>query len=255
MTEPSNSSELDVEHSDYRAISKLATLSAFLGLLSTAAFAFQYGWVVSCIAIVIGIAAIRRIQYYAPALRGTRIAYAGIALAVVCGVTAVSQQVTHRAIVRNEARQLALTWFENLTNGEPHRAHQLQLFPSFRRTDDDAIWEFYRTDAGAYRELQNMMKRPEIRALLRMPDDVRVRYVDTVEHVTVPNRDTVVDTYAVTFDTEGKPTSVFFRVILDRMVDAETGSANWKMLGYFSGAEAVPDYLKDTSTQAVGDAS
>ena len=187
-------------------------------------------------------AALRRIAYYAPTLAGRRVALGAIGLAAILITVAVTRHTTHIYVVRREARPFAEVWFRQLREGQPQLAHRLHLNPEVRDLAPENFWEVYDGDAKAQGELQRFVDQPEVRALMHLGEDAVVRHYDTAAHVYGPGRDTLVESYAVTYtDEEDEQRKTFFvSLVLDRKVDGATGKGLWQVLGTFSGDEAVP---------------
>jgi len=216
---------------DYRAISGLALLALSAGLGSSIAMMTSPpGWIIPLGGIALGIAALRRVERYAPVLLGRKAALAGLALSTVFLVAAPTAWFLYRRQVENEARQFGALWFDFLLKNEPHKALQLREHPTSRQPLDDALWQFYPKHSESRGQLEGFLREKGIRTLLALGDKATVRYYDTESQEALDNRDAVHVVYAVTFHLGGEPTTFFIGLSMDRVRVPATGRAYWRLV-------------------------
>lgn len=223
----------------YRAISGLAAGALALGLIAPIAFAAPALWVVPILGVASSVLALRRVASYAPALLGRKAALAGLALSVLFGVAAPTSWLVYRWELRNEARRFGAFWFDFLLKNEPHKALQLTENHQLRQPLDDSLWEFYPKGSESRTRLEQFLHDKTVRTLLALGDKAIVRYYDTERHGKDIGRDTVLQTYAVTFQSEGEPTTFFVALEMDRFPVPATGRAYWRVANVSAGIKPV----------------
>jgi len=211
----------NAEEMEYQAISGLAVAALLVGLLSFTAFAFPLLWAVPLAGIVLGGLALRRIAQQAPALIGRKAAFVGLMLSLACAAAAPTEWLAYRWLLRREARRVALAWFDFLSNDEPGLAHQLAQDPRYRRPPEGML-EYRST-------LEKYVSAPAIRSLLALGDRARVRYYDTAAEYHAHDYDAVEQTYAVTYEQEGRSKTFFVALTLRRYRDTRARRAGWSV--------------------------
>jgi len=225
----------DADAVQYRAVSGLAVLGLLAGLVSLLALASPLLWALAIVAVLVNLAALKRIQANAPALLGRKAALAGLAMSVFAFSAAPADWVVYRWLVRQEARQVAAQWFDFLRANQPQKAHQLSVDPTARDPLDDKLWEAYREGGDGRMMINQFIYGPEVRTLLALGDKATVRYYATESQWSEKDRDRVYQTFAVTFlDSDGL-TTFFVGLVLDRTVHAPTGHAYWQVARTFGG--------------------
>jgi len=225
----------DADTAQYRAVSGLAILGLLAGLLSLLALVTPLLWAMAIVALFVNVAALRRIRANAPALLGRKAALAGLALSVVAFCAAPADWLVYRGLLRREARQVGVEWFDCLRANQPHKAHQLGVSPTSRDPLDDKLWQSYRPGGEGRAMFEQFLLAPEVRALLALGDKATVRYYDTESQWTEGNNDRVYETFAVTFpDSDGLKT-FFVGLLLERTVHVPTAHAYWQVNRTFGG--------------------
>ena len=133
----------DAELAEYRSISGWAIVGLIIGLLSPLALVDPVLWAVPIAGAIVCIRAFRQIKQEAPAMIGRMAAWAGLWLVVFSMAAATSDLLYYRWIIRDQARQAAMYWFELLAKNRPEFAFQLTLAPLERHALDERIWDFY----------------------------------------------------------------------------------------------------------------
>ncbi len=220
--------EADV--AQYRAVCGLAVVGSIVGLLSFVAVFAPMLWIVPALGVVLGILALRRIARETPTLVGRKAALMGLALSLVFAVAAPTEFFYYRWLLRQEARQFAGYWFEYLLNKEPHKAHQLTDSAAGRQPLDEKLWEYYPTGAESREALEGYVARPVVRAILTLGNQAHVRFYNTESQSTENERDIVVQSFAVTFSSEGEPKTFFVRLVMERSQIAGKRKAGWRVV-------------------------
>ncbi len=223
----------DVEMAAYRALSGLAVAGLICGLLSPLWLIDPMAWVlpVPLLGLLLSVLALRRIRLSAPVLVGRRAAQVGLLLCLLSGTAAPSHWLCYRWAVRREARRFAQQWFDLLAHGQPGKAYQLTQHPTFRQPlDARTLEKLYAQRSPAREELDNYCNQGLISALLALGQRAQVRYYQTEGVAGSGQRDTVIQTYAVTYrDPEtGEKKSFFVSLELLRH-RFDSGQAEWQL--------------------------
>jgi len=110
------------ELGQFQSLSSLAVMALVLGVLSPIAFFSPLLVVVPGFALAVAIAALARIKSSEGGLLGTRLAYCGLALAIVFGVAAITRTQVRVEILRRQANETAERWLSMLANGRAEEA-------------------------------------------------------------------------------------------------------------------------------------
>jgi len=225
----------DPDAVQYRAVSGLAILGLVAGVVSLLALAAPLLWAVAIVAILVNLAALKRIQANAPALLGRKAAMAGLAISIAAFSAAPADWIVYRRLVRQEAQQVATQWFDFLRANQPQKAHQLTVSPASRDPLDDKLWESYREGGDGRMMINQFLREPEVRTLLALGDKATIRYYATESQWTEKDHDSVYQTFAVTFpDSDGLKT-FFVGLVMERATDVHTGQAYWQIARTYGG--------------------
>lgn len=219
----------------YRHVSGWAVGGLCGGALSALAMTGQLFWLIPPVAVAINVAALREVRRHGRQMIGRRAALAGLALALIFGLSAPLQGPIHRWSLRAAAIDLARQWFIALRENEPHKAHQLALPQWTRMPADEALVARYAEDK-ARRALANYIDQPAIGLLLRLGKRAQVRYYGNTSVAPGDEEEKVVDLYAVTVEQGGRRTSFFVKLVLMRRLDLLRRVWSWQV----STAEFVP---------------
>ena len=219
----------------YREISGRAVAGLCAGAVSALAMSGELFWLIPPVAVAINLAALREIRRRGRQMIGRRAALAGLALALIFGLSAPLQRPIHRWGLRAEAIGLARQWFVALRENEPHQAHQLALPQWTRMPADEALAARYAEDQ-ARRALANYIDQPAVRLLLRLGKFAHVRYYANLSLSPGDEEEKVIDLYAVTVEQNGRRTSFFVKLALTRRLDLLRRVWSWQV----STVEFVP---------------
>ncbi len=227
----------DAEVAEYRSFSGWAVVALLIGILSPLALADPLVWAVPIAGIAISSWALRRIKQNAPALLGRKTALAGLWLAAFFLAVASSDWCYHRWLIRSEARQVALFWFELLAKNRPESALQLTLSPESRQPLDARIWDFYKNTKKWRKALRNYVAegKPQepprlVRTLLALGDSAQVRYLSTLSQIYIESQEWLTQLYALTFEEAGEKKTFFISIQLAR-VRLSNGRSSWRIIG------------------------
>ncbi len=217
------------ELAQYRSLSSLAVVGLLAGLLSWLAMLSPSLWVIPLAGLITSAIALRRVATRAPAMVGRKAALAGLLLSASFAAAGPAHWIGYRWLVRNEARQFGLMWFDVLAQGQPHVAFELFNSASSRPPLDDSLWRQYPQNSRARREIEAFVRKPAVAALLALRGNAQVRYYDTDNQWQDRDGDRVYQIFAVTCSIEGEPTTFFVGLVMERSVDASAGRAFWKI--------------------------
>jgi hypothetical protein len=236
----------DAEFAEYRSISGWAVAGLIIGLLSPLALADPLLWATPVIAGIVCIQAFRHIRQNAPAMIGRKAAWAGLCLAALSLSATTSDWFYYRWRISDEARQVAMYWFELLAKNRPEFAFQLTLSPKESHPLDERIWDFYVDDqklqwSTALKKYVAPGKPGEspnlVRTLLALGDSTHVRYLKTLNQLDDGSQMAIDQLYAVTFEDSGEKKTFFVTIRLTRYC-MSNGRASWQMIETQGGVDA-----------------
>jgi len=220
----------DEEVAQYHAVSGLAVAGLVFGVLAVTALIDPLACVLPLAGLLLSVLALRRIAHESPALIGRKAALAGLALSLLFGGTAVAERLTHRWLIRRQARQFAETWFDLLLKHQPEKAYQLTVHPNHRQPFDETLWDYYREGPNSREQLENYVADPGIRTLLALAGKARIRYWQTEMQIRDGERETLYLVYAVTYGKAAKRQTFFVRLQLQRLPLRRAGQNGWRVL-------------------------
>ncbi len=102
-----------------------------------------------------------------------------------------------------------------------------KLEPQQRKLPGDDVWAYYRDQTDAKQTIKQFVAGRVVRNLLALGRDAQVRYYETEAHQITTYRATMVQLYAVTFERDGKPTTFFVRLIMQKHLRTPFSSGGW----------------------------
>lgn len=235
----------DAEIASYRAPSVLALAALALGLVSFSAVYVPVLYAAPLAGVACGAAALWRIARN-DFLLGRKAAIVGLLLSTLFAAAAPAHWWTVRWLLRSEARQVALAWFDFLRRGEPLQAFELTRNPTYRHALDDSIWEVYKQNVGLHQQVQQYVgpgragEGPRlVRTLLALGEKAEVRYFATDGQKQIGGVDTVYQVYAVTFGPADDRTTFFVGMELKRFLVPPANKASWQIVRADGGVRPV----------------
>ncbi len=224
------SEQPEEEVEQYRPVSGLAVAALIVGLLSLGAWIEPFLVILGIIGFFVGLAAMWQIARSAPEMVGRKAALAGLFLSVFALVGAGSQWYTHRMLVRKEATHFAQRWFDLLLNKQTGKALEMTS-DAGSQPEPVMVDDSLQTPPGAPEapSAESYAKRPDIRAILAVADRARARYYQTEWQEEKAKADEVQQVYAVTYDNDGRKTSFFVRLKMERSIDEKAEKAYWQI--------------------------
>jgi len=113
------------EFGQYQSLSTMAVMALVFGLLSPIAFFSSLLVVVPLFATGVALWALARIKHSEGGLQGTRLAYCGLALAIVFGVSSVARAQFRSELLRRQANVTAELWLSMLAQEQAEKAMEL----------------------------------------------------------------------------------------------------------------------------------
>ncbi len=220
---------------EYRPLCGLAIAGLALGLVAPLAFLHPALWVFPAGGLFISGLALWRIIRGPVPLVGRTAALVGLALSAVSAAGAPSELLTYRWIISREARQFAAAWFQMLAANEPQKAFLLTLFPEDRVPFDSDIWSAYLKSSTMREEMESFLIRPEVRALLALGPRADARYYETERYTTERDGHLIEQTYAVSYEQDGRKKTFFISLLLRRLRFQKTGQARWQLVHFEGG--------------------
>jgi hypothetical protein len=165
------------ELAEYRPVCIPAIAGSLLALASPMALLHPVMWTLPWMAVAVCSYALHVIGKSEP-MSGRRAAQIGLVFSLLLAVWAPARSFTYDRLMRRDADQLALLWFELMAHNEPHKAFQLTLLPGERSPLDDKLWDTYRSKSTQREQLEIYVQQPLIRTLLALGDQAVVRKFD-----------------------------------------------------------------------------
>jgi len=167
-----SSAAIENEFPTYRAISRGAVFALLFGIMSLACFADPwYFLAIPIIAIVTGVLADRRIQRYPDILTGRNLAQAGIGMALIFSLSALTLSTVQRYIYAKSASRFAERYVEVLQKGGLGDMLYYAVDPKHRSsTTPEKLLEMARTKESdpAKGEMADMRNAPYKRIMGRL---------------------------------------------------------------------------------------
>jgi hypothetical protein len=237
MVSPSRSAappsvDLDDNLGQYRAVSGLAIVGLLAGLASVLAFLQPLLWLLPLAAIVINVLALRQIADALPQLIGRKAALTGLALALICGISAPIQRWIYLLELRAGSIEIAHEWFTALRENRPDYAHRLTLFPSTLASRATPPDEHAMAGAMSSSSLPRFTEQSPMNLLLRLGKKAHIRLYANEEVWSTRELEGVRDYYVVTVGEGTNAVSFFIRFGTSRSVDLATGDWEWQVTKY-----------------------
>lgn len=213
---------------EYRTVSVPAILGLLLGVSSMVTLVSPIMLIVPLAGILLNIRALVGLADRRSNQTGRGLAYLGLFLAVLFAVAGPVDSWGNRWFLERSARPVIDAWFESLRQRQPERALQLTLTAILRRPLDDKLDRYYRTHLEAHRQLETYVADPLVKTLLLLGERAQVRLYDSEPPVVEDRREKLSQTYAVTYDDEGKKTTFFVTLWLERALD-KSGQLRWRI--------------------------
>lgn len=166
---------------EYRSISKYAVLAVFAGILSITAWFHAVMWCVPVFAILLGCLAYREIRLN-ETRTGSTVATAGIALALMFGIGAVTSFMAERKIVTSQARTFAARFIELGLDGNVEHAAQLTAGYQYRMTPGISRDAYYRLQPDSMSLLQRVKANEFVKRLVEAGPDAKVSFEGVEEY-------------------------------------------------------------------------
>lgn len=210
------------DEAGYRDISALAVVGLLCGALSVLALDHLALLLVAVLALCINGAALRRIGIYKQ--KGRLMALAGMALALIFGLSAPALSVARERADRAQAIELARQWFEALRDDHPEAAYRYSMARWRRDSPDNSLPALRKSELVAlYRQ------QPAVRDLLKLGKASRIRYCGIVSSQTTDESRTIIDLYSVAADRADDKTSFFVQLTITNRLDTMRKTWGWEV--------------------------
>lgn len=211
---------------EYRAVSGLAVLALFLGIISAAAMVGPILWSIPLIGVFVAMIAMRRIRS-SDDLAGWNIAFLGLLLALLFGIAAPARTISRQYWLTTRADEFCDRFFELLQQHKPYVAHQLRERPGVRKPLTEALPAAYEQDPESKKNFDKFVAEEPAKTLLDLGEKANVERAAT-EFIGRDDRsDHYAVTYRITFDDHRSPMDVVTAV--KRSLDTTTGRESWQI--------------------------
>jgi hypothetical protein len=205
-----------------------------IALLSLSGWISWGMWFLSLIGVLVALIALRRIAHSDPPMLGRKLALAALFVSLVCAVGVAVEWHAYRLLIRQEAREFAEYWIDLQRQGDSTKAARLVRQPVIA----DGMANLTKTER-AETALKVYCNRPEVRALLALGGQAQIRYYDTESQEHDGTSDSVKQVFAVTYTKEGKKTTFFLRLEMERKVPSDKPVGVWVITSTESGIKPV----------------
>ncbi len=219
----------DAEIAQYRALSTSALVGLFFGLLAWVALLDPWFWFVPISGIVFSGLGLWRVARHADAIIGRKAALVGLWLSVVFAVATPTHWFVYRRMVRREAREFAMEWFEYLRNDKPLEIHQLSWHPKHRLPLDETLLDAYREDPDQLKKARAYSAHPLISRLLSLGPKADARYYMTVSEERPGQAEVLHEVFSVTFEEDGQRKTFFVGLLMKRL-QLGNGKYSWLVI-------------------------
>jgi len=217
----------------HRSVSRLAVASMLLGLVSAAAIVNPLAWCVPIVTVTLAIAALKTISAEDSMVFGRKAALAGLAMALLFGACGLTRHFARPHWLYRHARPHAQKWIELVRAGRLKEAHQLHLSQEERESPGADLEAFYRDEKGAHETLSSFFGQAPLSEIVRIGRRGQLRFEGDVDvELTREGKartDVVILRYAIDYEDDGKPQTLWFLVSLGRKYDTEHREARWNV--------------------------
>lgn len=220
----------------YRAIEPMAVLCIVLAVISVLAIFDMVGCFIAAIAILFGILSLARIKKRSEIFVGRKTAILGLGLSLLFVSTGVARYLTSEYMVRHQAKAIGEGFLEMIAHNQPEIALQWTLPPQERCRSAASIWAFYRSNQEVGKKLREFVDKEDIRALLAIGSDAKIYPVGQAGYTTNGGVDSVQQTYAIDFNSNGKEKTFFFGILM-RRIHPKKGAPRWVVMDYVGGVD------------------
>lgn len=217
------------EAPDYRPVAGLAVAGMLLGFASLAAFAGQMLLFLPFLAAGVSLTAMRNVSGPRAQYVGRKAAWLGLFLAVFSAAGGISQALVRDWAAASQTRRTADLWFEALQRGDPYTAHQLTLGPGNRDARIDRLPAVFMANTLLSSDIADYRRSDAVKRLLDRQGDFEFAPVRILDTTLGARHDRVSHIYRVTYEEDGQPQEVLFRLILARPVDLRGAFAAWRL--------------------------
>ncbi|MEX2141324.1 MAG: DUF4190 domain-containing protein [Pirellulales bacterium] len=226
---PAEYQDLETADAAYHSISALAVVALVLGLLSPLAFVHPLLWALPITGIALAWAAIARIDRSEGALIGRKAAILGLAVALLCGLGAVTKATTRPLWLAYRAERVAERFLELLRQGKTYEAHQLWTRPQFRLLPGSDYQALYAENPAAAKDYEEFLKREVTSDLVALGEQAEVVHQRTALTASDSDRDYLMVYYRMSGPTKAGPIDKEIRFTIERLEDEQSGE-HWRVL-------------------------
>jgi len=227
--QPGSSGFQEPEASDYQALSGLAVVGLAAGMAGLGALLWVELWIVPVIGAVICLVALGRIARYSPALTGRTVAAVGLTLSVFSAAAVPAHRIGYRRLICREAQEFADVWFESLRENDLVKAYQLTQDPRYRWPLAEFSRKCLDEESEYHESMIDYADEEPVRKLLDLGDKVRVEHYSTDTYFQATERDSIVDTYALTYPEDGETKTTYIKLTMHRFLLPKSDLADWQL--------------------------
>jgi hypothetical protein len=240
------------EEGTYQSLSVMAIVGLFLGAASTLALLSLAFFFVPLVAIAVNAKALRNIAEPSLALTGRRLAFAGLLLSLVFGISGLLQPWLFEFSMQSQSLETARQWFEAVRANQPELAHQLTKPIWIRNSSVGSLPKVY-ASGQARADLDKYLKEPAVKWLFSLGKEAHVRLHQQLGVVSndLDDTDRVKNAYAVTIAEKTEPVTYLVEVESTRRLDLLSKTRSW----FVTSARFItsPPGIDGDASQATGE--
>jgi hypothetical protein len=214
----------------YQAVSKLAIVSATLGVTSFAAILHPLMLAMTVVAIVTGVLALRAIATSTAGLTGRWLAVAGVTLGVFFASAAVGRLMSRDGVITARARKFADGWLRLAAQGRREEAYEMTLAPPRRQLPGTrtSLREYYENSPEANQRLQQFFDNSPARELVEFGAEGTLRFERIIDAVSDPRLgDLVGMVYGLDYVEGDEAKIARIHLVVRRSRHRKTGRGQW----------------------------
>lgn len=229
-------SEVPDEADEYQSIEPWTVIALLFALVSPVALVVPVLWLVPLSGIVASVVALVRLsRERRPGRLGALVA---LALSVFFLAVPLAKVISAHVILSRQARPVADEFFALLRANEPQQALMLTFVPQVRRSGDDGLWLYYRSDNEMADRLRKFVSHPVIRTLLALGDQADIRFYSASGAANEGDLAQADLWYTVTYtDENGRKKTFLVSVLMERKRNDSKTLTPWRVRDFAGGID------------------
>jgi hypothetical protein len=212
----------------YRAVSKVAVVSALIGAFSFLALMHPILVLLPLTAVVLAVVALRAIRVSTAGLTGRALAVVGLALGALFLSAAATRTVSRDWIMTRRGRQFAADWLQLVAADEREKAYEMTLTPERRQLPGADLRKFYSDDAERFEQLQQFFDDSPLEVIVEHGRDGQFRLREILDSGHASDYgDYVSAMFSFDYSDGQRRVSQPVHIVVRRLLHRRTGRGQW----------------------------